>query len=76
MERPEEFHRRSGNCFSVQWIEHLEARVAELEADCVSLAMSYLGVSPDRNTQTAAEVECEEARLLETARKHNPYAVK
>jgi hypothetical protein len=49
-------------------------RIAELEADCVALAMGYLGISPDRNAQTANAADAEEERLQSIARKHNPYA--
>jgi hypothetical protein len=52
------------------------SRIAELEADCAALALGYLGISPDRNTQLSSVADAEDMRLLEIARKHNPYAVK
>jgi len=54
----------------------LMSRIAELEADCAALALGYLGISPDRNTQLSSVADAEDMRLLEIARKHNPYAVK
>ena len=59
---------------TVEMVMERDRRIAELEADCAALAMAYLGISPDRNTQTASEADAEEGRLLEIARKYNAYA--
>ena len=54
----------------------LRMRIAELEAECRQLAFGYLGITPDRNTQSEAEALETERQLYDLACKHNPCSVR